>query len=109
MVQESLAQVGPRWELTARRREARYVGRRTAAQRRQSQRIGATITVDRVQIQRPQGYRLIIDANQISVVAHDAAGAFYAAQTLKQICRPFVTLLRRAGKDQEHRNWSVLT
>jgi len=74
MVQESLAQVGPRWELTA-------------AQRPQPQRIGATITIDPIKIQRPQGYRLIIDANQISVVAHDAAGAFYAAQTLKQICR----------------------
>ena len=74
IVQESLAQAGPRWELTA-------------AQGRQSQRIGATITVDRVQIQRPQGYRLKVDENQINIVAHDTAGAFYAAQTLKQICR----------------------
>jgi N-acetyl-beta-hexosaminidase len=74
IVQESLAQVGPRWELTA-------------ARGRQSQQIGVTITVDPIKIQRPQGYRLIIDANQISIIAHNAAGAFYAAQTLKQICR----------------------
>ncbi len=74
IVQESLAQVGPRWELTA-------------AQGHHPQQIGATITVDPARIQRPQGYRLIIDANQISIIAHNAAGAFYAAQTLKQICR----------------------
>jgi len=74
IVQESLAQVGPRWELTA-------------AQGRHPQQIGATITLDPAKIQRPQGYRLIIDANQISIIAHNIAGAFYAAQTLKQICR----------------------
>ena len=74
VVQESLAQVGARWEMTA-------------AQGLHSQRIGATITVDRMQIPRAQGYRLKIDENQISIMAHDAAGAFYAAQTLKQICR----------------------
>ena len=34
-----------------------------------------------------QGYRLTIDPTAIRIVAHDAAGAFYAAQTLLQIAR----------------------
>ncbi|MHC4459818.1 MAG: beta-N-acetylhexosaminidase [Planctomycetota bacterium] len=74
IVQESLAQVGPRWQLTA----ARGNG---------SQRIGAALAVDPLKIPQSQGYRLTINENQIHIVAHDAAGAFYAAQTLKQICR----------------------
>jgi len=87
IVQESLAQVGPRWELTAARGPQSQQMVRQAHHPEQSRRIGATITIDPIKIQRPQGYRLIIDANQISIVAHNAAGAFYAAQTLKQICR----------------------
>jgi len=74
IVQESLARVGPRWKLTA-------------AGRSDSQSIGATITVDASQIPQPQGYRLTIGEDQIQIVAHDTAGAFYAAQTLSQICR----------------------
>jgi len=74
IVQESLAQAGPRWQLTA-------------ARGNESQRISATITVDPAQVPRPQGYRLTINENQIRIIAYDAAGAFYAAQTLKQICR----------------------
>jgi hypothetical protein len=34
-----------------------------------------------------QGYQLLINEDDIHIVAHDAAGAFYAAQTLRQICR----------------------
>jgi hypothetical protein len=74
MVQESLARVGPRWELTT-------------AGKSGSERIGATITVEPSQMPRPQGYEFTIDEDQIRIVAQDAAGAFYAAQTLSQICR----------------------
>ena len=74
IVQESLSQIGTRWELTA-------------AQGNQPERTGVKITVDAAQINRPQGYRLTISENQISITANDAEGAFYAAQTLKQICR----------------------
>jgi hypothetical protein len=63
IVQKSLAQVGPRWELTA-------------AGRNDSPSIAATITVDPSQILRPQGYRLTIGEDQIKIAAHDAAGAF---------------------------------
>jgi len=38
-------------------------------------------------ISQAQGYRLSILPEKIRIIAHDSAGAFYAAQTLKQICR----------------------
>ncbi len=34
---------------------------------------------------RPQGYRLDISPRQITIIAHDAAGEFYARQTLAQL------------------------
>src|SRR5262249_13548180 len=37
----------------------------------------------------PQAYQLRITPNQISITAGDAAGAFYAQQTLKQLARQF--------------------
>ena len=74
IVQESLAKVGPRWELTTAR------GKNPGC-------LGVTIQIDPSQAARPQGYKLIIEPDRIRIVAHDGAGAFYAAQTLKQICR----------------------
>ena len=74
IIQESLAQVGPHWELTA-------------AGGREPERIGLTLTVNPQEVPQPQGYWLAIQADKIRIVAHDRAGAFYAAQTLKQICR----------------------
>jgi len=38
-------------------------------------------------VERAQGYELSVLPDRIRIVAHDCAGAFYAAQTLKQICR----------------------
>ena len=73
-VRESLAQVGPKWELTA-------------ARGREQERIGAEITINPSAAPRAQGYRLTIGAGGIRVAAHDLAGAFYAARTLEQICR----------------------
>jgi hexosaminidase len=48
---------------------------------------GVSVTVDPQSVPQPQGCRLVITAEQIRVTAHDQAGAFYAAQTLKQIFR----------------------
>ncbi len=73
-VRESLGRVGPKWQLTA-------------ARGRQEQRIGAEITINPSESPRAQGYRLTIGAGGVRVAAHDLAGAFYAAQTLEQICR----------------------
>jgi len=81
MVQQSLVDVGPRWQLTA-------------AKGKSPQRIGATVRIDPSQISQQQGYQLVISKDQIHIIAHDAAGAFYAAQTFKQICR------QRAGTRQ---------
>ena len=38
-------------------------------------------------VSRAQGYELVILPEKIRLTAHDTAGAFYAAQTLKQMCR----------------------
>ena len=74
IVQESLAKVGPRWELTTAR------GKNPGC-------LGVTIRIDPSQAAQPQGYKLTIEPDRIRIVAHDGAGAFYATQTLKQICR----------------------
>jgi hexosaminidase len=74
IVQDSLAKVGPRWELTT-------------AQGKNPGRLAVTIQIDPSQVAQPQGYKLTIGADQICIVAHDGAGAFYAGQTLKQIFR----------------------
>lgn len=73
-IQESLAAIGPPWELTA-------------AQGRQPSLLGAIVQVDPHQIPPPEGYALTIGREQIRLVAHDPAGAFYGAMTLKQIAR----------------------
>jgi hypothetical protein len=43
--------------------------------------------VDPGQVAQPEGYCLTIGPEQIRVMAHDTAGAFYAAMTLKQLAR----------------------
>jgi len=45
------------------------------------------IRVSPKEFTKPQGYQLSILPGKIQILAHDRAGAFYAAQTLKQICR----------------------
>ena len=47
----------------------------------------AIVHVDPAQVLHPEGYRLTIGADGIHIVAHDAAGAFYAAMTMKQLAR----------------------
>ena len=47
----------------------------------------AIVHMDPAQVPRPEGYRLTIGADGIHIVAHDAAGAFYAAMTMRQIAR----------------------
>lgn len=73
-VQEALAALGQRWELTA-------------AYGTDASRIGATIHIDPARVPQPEGYHLTIAADQVRIVAHDAAGAFYAAMTLRQLAR----------------------
>jgi len=74
LIQQSLGACGPRWELTA-------------AGGTDVRRIGAVVQVAPEHIRRPEAYQLTISAGQIGIAAHDAAGAFYAANTLKQIAR----------------------
>ena len=74
IVQEALASIGPRWELTA-------------APGDDAGRLGVIVHVDPAQVPWPEGYRLSIGADGIHIVAHDAAGAFYAAMTLRQMAR----------------------
>src|SRR5687767_915103 len=44
-------------------------------------------TIDPAHVPHRDGYTLTLDRHGISIVAHDAAGAFYARQTLEQIKR----------------------
>lgn len=46
-----------------------------------------SVVVDPNAMVHPQGYQLTVTPERIRVVAHDAAGAFYAQQTLGQMCR----------------------
>ena len=72
-VRDALAEADVDWELT------RYGG--------DGDQVGAIVHVDPAQVVRPQGYVLTILADQIRIVARDAAGAFYGAMTLCQIAR----------------------
>ena len=73
VVRDALAEVDVNWGLTTYRGDGNQVG--------------AVVHVDPAQVVRPQGYVLTILANQIRIVAHDTAGAFYGAMTLCQIAR----------------------
>ncbi|PPK70825.1 beta-N-acetylhexosaminidase [Actinokineospora auranticolor] len=48
----------------------------------------ATVALDPVAVPAPGGYRLSIAENGVTAVAHDAAGAFHATQTLRQLLGP---------------------
>jgi hypothetical protein len=61
IIQEALASVGPRWELTA-------------ASDDDVRRLGAIVHVDPAQVPQPEGYRLSIGLDHIHIAAHDAAG-----------------------------------
>jgi len=74
VLQQALASVGPRWELTAARGD-------------DVSRLGAIVHVDQAQVPWPEGYRLIIGADRIHILARDAAGAFYGAMAVRQIAR----------------------
>ena len=47
----------------------------------------AIVHVDPAQAPWPEGYRLTIGPDSIRIVAHDAAGAFYAAMAVRQMAR----------------------
>ncbi len=70
-VRNALAVTGTRWALT----NARLDGSR----------IGATVAIDPAAVTHPEGYRLDITPEGVTIVGADAAGIFYAAQTLWQI------------------------
>ena len=72
-VRAALAQAGPVWEITT-----AYLD---------GARIGATVRLDPGAVEYPQGYTLTIAPTGVEIVAHDEAGAFYAAMTLTQIAR----------------------
>lgn len=78
IVQAALTTVLPdaNWSLTAARGDSPEL-------------LGASIQVDPAQMPQPEGYRLTISPEHIHIVAHDGAGAFYAAMTLRQIARQF--------------------
>src|ERR1700722_13354589 len=65
--------------LPAPRRMERLAGQSTAV-------IEETINPS---VARPQGYRISITPKICRIVAHDAAGAFYARQTITQLRRQF--------------------
>nr|WP_299381142.1 family 20 glycosylhydrolase [Allomuricauda sp.] len=48
--------------------------------------IAGSIVINASQIGKKDGYRLSIKPDEIELVANNMAGAFYAVQTLKQIC-----------------------
>lgn len=48
---------------------------------------GAIVRIDPAQVARLQGYRLQVRPDQIRLISHDAAGAYYGAMTLRQIVR----------------------
>lgn len=63
----------------------------TAARGDDASQLGALLIVDSAQVSRAEGYRLTIRRERIMVVAHDEAGAFYAAMTIRQLARQFAS------------------
>ncbi len=49
--------------------------------------MAGAISINPDQVKEVDGYRLTISPRQIQIVANSPAGAFYAAQTLRQICQ----------------------
>jgi hexosaminidase len=73
VVKEALAAAGIELELTA------YRGAKADS-------AAVTVRIDSAQVTQRNGYVLDIGKGQIRIVGADAAGAFYGAQTLRQIC-----------------------
>ncbi len=71
IAQDALATLGPRPQLTA-------AGDGNTA---------AILEIDPARVPHAEGYTLTILPDRLRVTAHDAAGAFYAAMTLRQIAR----------------------
>ena len=46
---------------------------------------GISLSVDATAVEKVEGYRLTVTKKRVSIVAHDAAGAFYGIQTLLQL------------------------
>ena len=46
---------------------------------------GISICIDNEAVSKPEGYRLTATSKGVSIVAHDASGAFYGIQTLLQL------------------------
>jgi hexosaminidase len=78
IIQEALSCVGPRMELVM-------------SEGTNKDSIAVTCFVNPNLISRQEGYRLKISPSQINIAAHDDAGVFYAAMTLRQICRQVPT------------------
>ncbi len=72
-VRAALAQSGPAWAITTAILDGAH--------------IGATVRIDPGAAEHAQGYTLTIAPTGVEIVAHDEAGAFYAAMTLTQIAR----------------------
>ncbi len=53
--------------------------------------VGLTLHVQPTAVPQPEGYHLTIDAHGIHVQAHDAAGIFYAVNTLNQLLSQLTT------------------
>ncbi len=60
-----------------------------------------SVAVDPAAMPHPQGYVLDVGADGISIVAHDAPGAFYAVMTLRQVARQYAGLGRLPGLHAE--------
>ncbi len=61
----------------------------TAAEGNSPELIAVSLKLDQEKIPHSEGYILEIAEKKIDITAHDPAGVFYAAQTLKQICRQY--------------------
>jgi hypothetical protein len=73
IVKEALSAAGIELELTA------YRGTKTNS-------ASVTVRIDAGQVTQRDGFVLDISKDQIRIVGADAAGAFYAAQTFRQLC-----------------------
>jgi hexosaminidase len=74
ILQQAVADIGAHWAITA-------------AEGKDDAQLGMMVRVDPLSVSAPEGYQILIDQKKIQILAHDSAGAFYAAQTLRQIAR----------------------
>ncbi len=59
----------------------------TAAPGTEPTMLGAVLAVDPGIVPQPEGYRLIIDSEQIQVIGHDPAGVLYGVNVVRQLLR----------------------